>query len=218
VLCVAPEAHNKAVTVVSLDARGLCSPAGGLGPLAARPKGLPHLAALGHLKAVQGVAMRTKETSHEVVTPAVFAASCVELLPPVLVVASVFVDRDDFVGVAFAWLCTDSAVEVVQGVLGSCPVCLETDQKVSMFARRPAPLVERQRPICFPLRATLRALTGGAVQQNISVASAFSGDAITSSFIATFLGAGLEVTSGGALFLLCTPARNAALVAIARTC
>merc|ERR1712146_240603 len=76
----------------------------------------PHLAALRHLEAVQGVAMRTEETSHEVVTPAVFATRLVKLLPPILVVASVFVDRDDLPSVAFAWLGAGGLRKVVQSI------------------------------------------------------------------------------------------------------
>jgi len=144
---VAPEADNEAVAVGDFDASLCPGPTFIFDPLAARPERFPHLAALRHLEAVQGVAMRTEETSHEVVTPAVFATRLVKLLPPILVVASVFVDRDDLPSVAFAWLGAGGLRKVVQSISCALPVGGEASQQISVLARGPAPLVKCERPV-----------------------------------------------------------------------
>jgi len=56
-------------------------------PLAPSPNAALHLAALGHFKAVEGVAVGAEEAGHEVVATAEFAALGVKLLPPILMVA-----------------------------------------------------------------------------------------------------------------------------------
>jgi len=56
-------------------------------PFASVPKAALHLAALGHFKAIQRVAVTAEQTSNKVILSAEFAASEIEFLPPVLVVA-----------------------------------------------------------------------------------------------------------------------------------
>jgi hypothetical protein len=56
-------------------------------PLAPSPNAALHLAALGHFKAVKGVAVRAEQAGHKVVATAELATVGIKLLPPILMVA-----------------------------------------------------------------------------------------------------------------------------------
>lgn len=138
---ITPEANHKTIIVVDLNASWAFCPATLTHPLASCPQRLLHLAALGHLQAIQRVAMRTEEPSHEVVATAVLATGSVKLLPPVLVVTGILGDLDIFIPISLAWFCTSSLVKVIQSIAGALQICLEANQQISMLAGRPAPLV-----------------------------------------------------------------------------
>merc|ERR1711904_224525 len=88
VLGTTEETHNETLITVDLDARGGGDPVLGVLPLAVGPDRALDRAALGHLNAVERVAVGAEETGNEVVAAAELAAAGVELLPPVLVVAA----------------------------------------------------------------------------------------------------------------------------------
>jgi len=123
-----------------------CVPAaleGGLvdwGPLATSPDGALHLAALGHLKTVEGVAVGAEEAGHKVVATAELATLGVKLLPPVLMVAVSDANGGFVCAGAFTWLLALGKVNVVERI--TTTVSAETSEKPLGGANRPAPLVK----------------------------------------------------------------------------
>lgn len=96
-----------------------------------------HLAALGHLEAVERVAMGAEQAGHKVVATTELAALGVKRLPPVLMVA---VGDLDVLLVAFTRLFTPSLLNVVERTAPS--ITLKSSEQPAKLADRPAPLVK----------------------------------------------------------------------------
>jgi hypothetical protein len=110
------------------------------GPSTLGPHAALDLAALGHLKAVERVAVGPEQASHEVVATAELPTLGVKLLPPIFVVAVSNGGLDLVRSSTFARLFTLAEIYVVQSI--SLAVGAEPSHEVALFAHRPRKLVE----------------------------------------------------------------------------
>jgi len=104
-----------------------------------------HLAALGHLQAVQGVAMTTEQTSNKVILAAQLATFKIKLLPPILVVAMLQPQVLLVTCTSLTRARTLSGIQVVQGIAST--ITLDANQQEVTLAGGPTPLVKRTRPV-----------------------------------------------------------------------
>jgi len=115
-------------------------------PLADVPHRARDLAALGHLNAVERVAVAAEQARNEESTTAELATLVVKLLPPILVVA---VSSTHLLCSQWSTLLgkprTDPVVKVVQSI--AQPITPKANQKVVLLAEGPAPRVHRARPV-----------------------------------------------------------------------
>jgi hypothetical protein len=109
------------------------------------PQTALHLAALGHLQAVQGVAMTTEQSSNKVILAAQLATFKIKLLPPILVVAMLQLQVSSVSLTSLTRASTLSKCQVVQGITGT--ITLEANQQEVTLAGGPTPLVKSSRPV-----------------------------------------------------------------------
>merc|ERR1711881_194591 len=81
---IAIEPCNERLGIVYLGIVLPCGPCTHRMPFACGPRGALHLATLGHLQAVERVAVRPEQPCHEEVPSTILAPLTVELLPPTL--------------------------------------------------------------------------------------------------------------------------------------
>jgi hypothetical protein len=109
------------------------------------PQTALHLAALGHLQAVQGVAMTAEQSSNKVILAAQLATFKIKLLPPILVVAMLQPQVLLVTCTSLTRARTLSRIQVVQGITGT--ITLEANQQEVTLAGGPTPLVKSSRPV-----------------------------------------------------------------------
>jgi len=200
---VAEEANDEALVAADSHAIFVSSPLICVDPLAVSPQRSLHRAALGHFNAIERVTVRPEEASNEIVSAAELASTCVELLPPVLVVAPVVLDCPGDGGVCLEWPLANATVQVVERILSARLIGLHADEQVAVVASGPAPLVHGLSPEhlllgTLLLHTTPRCLASWPVVHRLGVAHAEATEAVAKSNLRATI-SGLRLAIGLAI-------------------
>jgi len=114
-------------------------------PLAFVPQTALHLAAFGHLEAIERVTVTPEKASNKVVLAAELATSKIELLPPILMVAVLKAECSLAGCITFTGTSALSIGKIVESITG--PITLDSCEQEVFTAGGPSPLVHGTSPV-----------------------------------------------------------------------
>jgi hypothetical protein len=160
-------------------------------PLAFVPQTTLHLAALGHLEAVERVAVTPEKACNKVVLAAELASSKIELLPPILMIA-VLESEGSLIGcITFDWASTLAISKVVESITSS--ITLDSCEQEVFTAGGPSPLVHGTSPVRDILETSCRGRAEGTIVEGtvLTIAGADTSNLVAGSMVTAVTNAAL---------------------------